>query len=108
MAIAPITLNSIEEAIDRFCNDPIDLSMVQYYTGYFGREMSFNLEADYEEIELDEESDLRKAWINEKTLEMILVVENDLRIYKYKDKEMFKTDARILRKKSGQIKTVVG
>lgn len=105
MGLGSIEINSVDQLIEDHCPESYDVKQAMVYTGHYQSNMNFQLGRDFEEVELEEESSLDEAWLNDATKEMILINGENLRVYRYRNKEIYKTDARILRTQSDRIKT---
>ena len=100
MADEQIVCKTVDEVIEKVCNHHYTMGKLDMHSGRYPNNLTIVLEDDYGRVKLKETSNLKLAFLNDKTMEMVFVAGTGLRVYKYKDKEYYKADVAYIRNQS--------
>lgn len=98
--LEPRPLTTIERVINTVCPDGKYAGGVMLHVGMIGPGVEIELDETYTKVPVTEKIDLKAAWYKDEEMSMLFIHRDTVRVYKYSNKELYKSDKRMLLKKA--------
>ena len=97
--LAATTLTTVDEIIEKVCPNGRTAGMVTINLGMVTGNTIIVLNEDYTKIEIKQTDKLQRGWYNDEEMSLIFREGDSVRIYRYKNKEIYKLDKKNVIKK---------